>query len=384
MKIVINAASAKVGGAVTYITNVLRALPGPESGHEFEVYLPPETARRQGGLGRNVRVVVTTIGHASWWRRLWWEQVTLRARLRQSAADLLFSTGNFGMFLCPVRQLVLVCNALYFSKLYRQELVPRQSLKKQLDFRLRRWLCCRSVRAADVVITPTQATLAELREFVQLAARRAVVNPYGVEEKDFLPPPEPSLYAAGNAPVVRLVYVSLYYEHKNLTTLLRAMRLLNQEGKQRFRLVTTVNPGWQGAASTTTYREDLALARESAIAPWVEFVGPWERDAARQLYREADIFVFPSLSESFGHPMVEAMAAGLPIVAADTPVNREICGDAAEYFPPLSAEDLAGKVRRLASNLGRRQRLGAAGKRRATAAPRWDEHVRKVLAAAVP
>jgi glycosyltransferase involved in cell wall biosynthesis len=76
------------------------------------------------------------------------------------------------------------------------------------------------------------------------------------------------------------------------------------------------------------------------------------------------------------------MAAGLPIAAADTPVNREVCGSAAEYFQPFSPEDLASKVTRLATDCALRQRLGAAAYRRAAAAPGWDEHVRRVLEAA--
>jgi glycosyltransferase involved in cell wall biosynthesis len=383
MKIVINAASAKMGGAVTYITNVLRCLPGPESGYEFEVFLPPETARGQVGLARNVHLLVTNIGHASWWRRLWWEQITLRSHLRKTAADLLFSTGNFGMFRCPVRQVLLVCNALYFSKIYREVFVPRHTWRVRAAFRLRRWLVRRSAESCDVVMTPTQALLDDLRPEVKVG--KALVNPYAVAEEDFCPQPVEGATATpggGCGSVVRLVFVSLYAEHKNLATLLEAIRLLNRDGGRKFLLKTTVNPAWKDAAWTTTYRDDLALAGQTGVAPWVEFVGPFDRAEALRLYRGADIFVFPSLVESFGHPLAEAMAAGLPIAAADTPVNREVCGSAAVYFQPLSPEDLASKVSRLATDRALRQRLGVAGYRRAAAAPGWDEHVRRVLEAA--
>ena len=385
MKIVINAASAKMGGAVTYITNVLRCLPGPESEYEFEVFLPPETASEQVGLARNVHLLVTNIGHASWWKRLWWEQITLRSHLRKTAAALLYSTGNFGMFRCPVREVLLVCNALYFSKVYREVFVPRHNWRMRVAFRLRRWLVRRSAESCDVVMTPTQALLDDLRPAVKVDLHKALVNPYGVAEEGFSPQPVEGATPApgeGCGPVVRLVYVSLYAEHKNLATLLEAIRLLNRDGGRKFLLKTTVNPAWKDAAWTTTYRDDLALAGQPGVAPWVEFVGPFDRAEALRLYRGADIFVFPSLVESFGHPLAEAMAAGLPIAAADTPVNREVCGSAAEYFEPFSPEDLASKVTRLASDRALRQRLGLAGSRRAAAAPGWDAHVRRVLEAA--
>jgi len=388
MRIVINAASAKVGGAVTYISGVLHALPGPESGHEFEVYLPPETARGLTGLTPNVDLIATGVGHAPLWKRVWWEQVTLRRRLRKGGADVLFSSGGFGMFRCPVRQVLLVCNALYFSRLYWKQLASRYPLKKKVNFLLRRWHCRQSVRAADVVMTPTRAELEEIHESGAIMRGHAFVNPYGLAPDAVSRPrrAETSLAEQGTR-VVRLLYVSFYYDHKNLATLLHAVRLLNGDAARasvQFRLKTTANPSWTGAPLAPTQRDDAKLVREDSIAPWVEFVGPFSRDEARRLYADADLFVFPSLTESFGNPMVEAMAAGLPIVASDIPVNREICGDAAEYFSPLSAEELAGTLRRVAADPALRRRLSEAGRRRARAASRWDQHVSRIMEAVEP
>ena len=382
LKIVINAVSAKMGGAVTYLTNILRCLPPPESGYEFDVFMPPEAAERQEGLPRNVRLVATSVGQAAWWKRFWWEQVTLRGWLKRRKAEVLFSTANFGMFRCPVRQLLLVRNALYFSKIYQDEFLPRHSLRFQVPFKFRRWLICRSVRQADVVMTPTQAMLDDLRRFVEVDAQKALVNPYGAVPLDSSSSertgvkPEPR---ARDDSVVRLIYVSLYSDHKNLATLLRALPLLNRNGTRKFALKTTVNPGWEGGDWTVTHKEDLALARQPDVAPWVEFLGPLGQQQVQELYREGDLFVFPSLCESFGHPMVEAMAHGLPIVASDAPVNREICSEAAVYFSPSDSEDLARQTRLLAADAPLRQQLSARGQERARIKFRWDAHVRRIL-----
>ncbi len=382
MKIVINAVSAKLGGAVTYLTNILRHLPAPESGYEFDVFLPPETAERQEGLGRNVRLVPTSVGHAAWWKRLWWEQVTLRRWLERRKADVLFSSANFGMFGCPVRQLLLVRNPLYFSKIYQDEFLGRHSLRFRVSFRLRRWLICRSVRQAGVVMTPTQAMLDDVRRFVEVDAQKALVNPYGTTPLD-----SPSSEPTGVKPeplarddsAVRLIYVSLYSEHKNLTTLLKAMPLLNRDGGRKFVLKTTVHPGEEDVRWMVTCKGDLAFAQDPEVSPWIEIVGRVGRREALEFYRQGDIFVFPSLCESFGHPMVEAMAHGLPVVASDTKVNREVCGDAAVYFSPLRAEDLAQQVRALAQAPALMAKLGAVGRERAPTLFRWDRHVQRIL-----
>ena len=385
LKVVINAVSAKMGGAITYLTNVLRCLPPPESGYEFLVFLLPEMAEHQKGVASNVRLIPTQIGRAAWWKRIFWEQITLRRRLRREKADVLFSTANFGMFRCPVRQILLVRDALYFSKIYQDEFLARHSIKFQLAFKLRRWLICESVRHADVVMTPTQAMLDELRRFVEVDPQKSLVNPYGVAPPDIaLPEAREAVCGArrGADSAVRLVYVSLYSEHKNLTTLLRAMPLLNRNGARKFALKTTANPGWEGGAWTVTHKEDLALARQPDVAPWVEFLGPLGMQETQGLYREGDLFVFPSFCESFGQPLVEAMAHGLPIVASNTQVNREVCGEAAVYFSPQDAEDLTERVRSLWDNPTARKEVSEAGRRRVAGHFQWQSHVARLLEAA--
>jgi glycosyltransferase involved in cell wall biosynthesis len=374
-----------MGGAVTYLTNVLRRLPPPESGYEFVVYLPAQTAQKQKGLDSNIQLIPIASGRGAWWKSIWWQQVTLRRLLKLHKADVMYSTRNFAMWHSPVRQILLVANALYFSKAYHRGALTRHSGRFQVAFRLRRWLICQSARRADVVVAPTQATLDDLRQFVEVGPEKTLVNPYGAFPAA-LPCPEGrkalSVPGCPGDSTVRLVYVSLYSEHKNLSTLLKAMPLLNRDGARKFRLLTTVNPGWPGAAWTVTHQEDLALARRPDVAPWVEFVGPSTNGEAQQLYREGDIFVFPSVCESFGLPMVEAMAHGLPIVAADTPVNREICGEAALYFRPLDPEDLAEKVILLGRNQALREKLGTMGQGRAATCFRWEDHVERLLQAA--
>jgi len=379
---VINAVSAKMGGAVTYITNLLRHLPGPESGYEFLVFLPPETAGKQSGMHKNVRLVPTTVGHRSWWRRLWWEQATLRRLLLVERANALFSSANFAMFRCPVRQVLLVRIPVYFSRTYSDVFESEQSLKMRMRLKFGRWLCCRSVRAADVVMTPTRAMMEDLRRFVDVPTQKAVVNPYGVALADASQPgPQRKATRLPQAAqlIVCLLYVSLYIEQKNLSTLLKALPLLNRDSTVKFLLRTTADPAWNGAAWTATHKRELALACQPDVAQCVEFIGPLPNEQVQDLYRRADLFVFPSLCESFGHPMVEAMAHGLPIVASDTPVNREICGEAALYFRPRDPKDLAEKVQRLYADEGLWQKCAESGFARTVGCFKWKDHVARLL-----
>ncbi len=382
MKVIINAAAAKMGGHVTYITHLLRHLSQFQNRLELLVFLPPKTIENQEALPENVRLFPTRIGYAGWWKRLWWDQITLRHFLTKQRADVLFSTGNYAMFACPVRQLLLVRDALYFSGNYQEMFMTKHDLRARLVYRLRRWLICQSVRSADVVMTPTQAMLDCLRSYAEVRPEKTVVNPYGVEVQDAFrlrAEGEPGDGEPQVPPFVRLLYVSLYAEHKNLNTVLKALPILNRNGGRRFVLQTTADPGWEGARWTVTHKADLALALQPEVRQWVEFVGPVRKGLTQELYRGADIFVFPSLIESFGFPLVEAMAYGLPIVASDTLVNREVCGDAAVYFSPLSAEELASQVYRVATDNPLRRRISAAARQRAATLFRWDKHAARIL-----
>jgi glycosyltransferase involved in cell wall biosynthesis len=228
-------------------------------------------------------------------------------------------------------------------------------------------------------MTPSETMLEALRAYAHLPASKAVVNAYGVSalHARLAAPPQPQ--GLTDSRVVVLAFPSLYAEHKDLGTLLRALPILNGEEGRRFILRTTADPDDGLDHQTARRKEDLDLSRQPEIARQVEFLDRRDWQQAQELYQRADILVSPSLVESFGYPLVEAMAHGLPVVAADTEVNREICAEAALYFSPRSSEDLARAVRQVAADRVVRERLIAAGKERADRRFRWSRHVARLL-----
>jgi glycosyltransferase involved in cell wall biosynthesis len=78
----------------------------------------------------------------------------------------------------------------------------------------------------------------------------------------------------------------------------------------------------------------VRFAREEGVGDAVRLLGRVPPEEMPELYRTSTLFVFASLGESFGFPLVEALAGGVPTLALDTPIAREICGDAARYLPP--------------------------------------------------
>jgi glycosyltransferase involved in cell wall biosynthesis len=101
----------------------------------------------------------------------------------------------------------------------------------------------------------------------------------------------------------------------------------------------------------------------------------------QHVIRACGIYVTPAYAETFAHPLVEAMACGLPVVASDLPVHREICGNGAIYFPRFSPQQLAERVVELEQSSELRQKLVECGSKRSRNFS-WRHHVDGIIALA--
>lgn len=372
MKVLINAVSAKLGGAATYVQNLARSLAGQRGDDEFVFVVPPQRGDTVSAEPP-VRLLESGAAGGSYAGRWWWDQVTFRNLLEQEKPDVLFSSANFGMVRCPCPQVLLVRNPIYFSREYLELVLPEKGMRLRAETSLRRWLVCRSAAGADRVMTPSTAMMDDLARYVPLASNRRVVNPYGVPRARINGGPHRA--PAGERPL-RLLWVSHYADHKNLATLLRAAKHLRDSGYAPFELILTLDPAAQNGQHTPMPAAERALLQ--SLGDTVRTVGVQNYESTWKLYAEADLFVFPSLVESFGHPLVEAMAAGLPIVASDIRIHREICGDAAAYFPVLNADALAARLRSLMADVPGRNALAAWGHERVQQFL-WEDHVARLL-----
>lgn len=377
MKVLVNAVSAKLGGAATYVHNLVRSLAAqPASGDEFVFVVPPASAARLtavAGAGP-VRILPSDAAAGSYLRRAWFEQIAIRGLVRRERPDVLFSSANFSLLVCPCPQVLLVRIPIYFSREYLAHVLPQKSAAFRAETALRRWLVCRSVRAADWLMTPSAAMLDDLRAFARVDPARAVVNSYGVPASRLTDAAR--VRPSPGAPL-RILWVSHYADHKDLATLLDAAGRLRAAGAPPFELHLTLDPLAVNGQHTPMPAQERRLLAE--LAGVVRPLGVCSYEETWALYAQADIFVFPSLCESFGHPLVEAMASGLPVVASDIAVHREVCADAAAYFPVRDTATLAGVLRPLLDDADARRNLAARARARATSFL-WEDHVARLLA----
>jgi glycosyltransferase involved in cell wall biosynthesis len=376
MRLFINSLAASAGGGLTYIRNVLpqmAAIPGLQ----ITVAVAPNLQKEFEGAS-NIEFIELQISGI---RRFWQEQVALKELIRRSRSDILLSTGNFALMGSPVPQILLSRNSIYTSADFYSDLLSRHEYRMWLDSRIRAVLARKSIRWADLTVAPSESFAAELRSWTNT---KVLAVHHGFDRVAFTRDSQPlnaevEQQLRNAEPCFKLLFVSHYNYYRNFETLIRALPLLRDGlGPRRFKLLLTCklsagqNPG--------AYRPELAvhLGKKLGVSDLVVELGAIPYRQLHHLYRRADAYVSPAYTETFAHPLVEAMSSRLPVVASDLPVHREICGDAAVYFPPFSETDLAECILRLVNSTEAAERMAILGEERSIQFS-WKTHVEEIV-----
>ena len=367
MRVVINAIASTAGGGKTYLVNLIEYLRSRASDH-FEVWAPDPADFPD--LPAHIRVSTSRLAQSGFLGRLIWEQIVLPWRLRQDGAQVLVCVGNICPYVCPVPIVLLSSNALYFSRRFVSDLWRRGHVAWILRHLLKRAFVLGSARAADVVVTPTQSMADALARALGTPLPKQCVSWFG-HHSGTDEPAAPLLPAAGSE--LRFVIVSFYNYFRNFETVFRALALLRETTDLNIRLVLTteLRPGLKLGGYDTTRAYNLI--RELGIADRVTCHGHVPYADLPRLHAAADGLIAAGYVESFSFTVVEAMAAGLPVLASDIPAHREVGGDAALYFRPLEPQHLAAQWARMARDPQLRQRFVAAGRARSRLFD-WSKH----------
>ena len=163
------------------------------------------------------------------------------------------------------------------------------------------------------------------------------------------------------------LYVGTVEPRKNLGRLLDAWQGLPESIREQFDLVLAGPEGWKSA-------ETLARLRQSG--PGIHYLGYVPEPDLPGINAGATLFVYPSLYEGFGFPIVQAMAAGVPVITSNLSSMPEVTGGAAELIDPHSPGELRGALERLLTSPSSRTQMAAAGRTRAQRF-RWEECARQ-------
>jgi glycosyltransferase involved in cell wall biosynthesis len=379
MHLFFNCLAASSASGLTYVRNIVPHLSG-QPRLRATLALSPQL-RNELGNPSNISFVELEIpaGAAG---RFCWEQSLLSRMIRKSGADVLISAGNFALLRSPVPQILLSGNSLYTSPDFYDDLRARRAYRIWLDTRARGFFARRSVRWADCTVAPSKSFADALRVW----SEGKVVSIYHGFDPDIFFRDQNRLPAEINAKIdsgkdaLRLIFVSYYNYYRNFETLLRALPYIKEHlcGRKvklflTCKLSSEENTGAYRTASAAALIRDLRIANE------IVELGAIPYGQMQHVLRACDIYITPAYAETFAHPLVEAMASGLPIVASDLQVHREVCGTAALYFPCFSPSDLAKQVLEIANNQELGREMASSGQNRAVDFS-WAKHVQELLA----
>lgn len=193
-----------------------------------------------------------------------------------------------------------------------------------------KWLNKRVARKSAVLITPTEYVKQDVAAYCHVPLEKISVT---LEAADVIPDAaEPTEGLAGKQ---FILYTGRPTPHKNLGRLIDAFVLLQKTHPNLYLVLV--------GKHDANYARHEAQVRYDGVRN-VVFTGFVSDGQLRWLYENCAAYVFPSLSEGFGLPGLEAMAHGAPVVSSNTTCLPEVNGDAAHYFDPLNTEDIAAKI----------------------------------------
>jgi glycosyltransferase involved in cell wall biosynthesis len=251
-----------------------------------------------------------------------WEQTTLSAAVRRDAPDVFFAPAYTAPFSLAA-PLAVTIHDVSFSR-HPEWFRPREGLR-------RRFLTRNAARRAGIVLTDSQFSAGEIRDLYGVPAGRIAVIPVGVTAR---PPSAP----VSREPMV--LYAGSLFNRRNLPDLIAAFARVALA-------LPTASLVIVGDDRTWPPQPLAAIAASHGVSSKVEFRRYVSDEELASLYARASAFAFLSSYEGFGLTPLEAVSAGVPVVVADTPVAREVYGDAATFVPLHDVEATAAALSRL-------------------------------------
>ncbi|MGD0339228.1 MAG: glycosyltransferase family 1 protein [Bacteroidota bacterium] len=365
MKILLNLlhlTSERLGGSWTYSINLVHGLEAFTDEHEIIVLANKKIA---GLLGQTeTRLFTVEIESENRIKRIAWENIKLPGIVKSIKPDIFHGPANTLPENLPCPGVVTIHD---FQYKYYPENFP--FLRRQYLT----WSIPRSLRRAEHVIAVSNFTKKDAVRFVHIPDNKISIiyeaglnaheseSSYGDEE----------ILIKNKISTPFLLSVGSSLPHKNLLRLIKAFARVANEIPQN--LILVGEEFGYGSALQTMIDQELGSNQTR-----LHHIGFVDRKDLITLYRKADAFIFPSLFEGFGIPLLEALQSGCPIAVSNSTSLPEIGGEAAIYFDPLNVDEMALSIRNIALDSTCRSKLQKLGYKQALKFS-WDTMASETL-----
>jgi len=334
VRVVINLAFLKsehVGGSWTYSFNLVRMLEKFRHQADFLVLINAKLAAKFASIQLPQEVI--SINPDAQSSRIFWEQVSLPSILRRYSPDVFHSTGNVLPWRLPCKSVVTIHDFQYYHHPGNFSFPRRQYLSRMVPF---------SLKHADHIICVSKSTSQDAERLFRIdPARMSVVYEAGLVDGEVAKATEQiSLRQQYGLARPFLLSAGSLLPHKNLGRLIKAFgRIVSRIPHD---LVIVGESFGNDPEVHNAVKHELSDQQDR-----VKISGFVSRDDLLGLYNHADAFVFPSVFEGFGIPILEAMGCGCPVVASRCTSIPEIAEEAVEYFEPTDFDDIASTILRV-------------------------------------
>ena len=355
MKVAINTliVTQTGGGGKTFLTNLVAHMAEVDKNTTYYLLVSPLNEGLFRGLRENFKRVMVPLGSRNRPLRELYLQVLVPYYVAKHKIDSLLSYGNIGTLFPGCKQAVIVDGAQTLRSTRRRYAPGTVSSVRAVYYDLMSPL---SLKRATRVITVSQFMKRQLVNQSGLSSDKVAVIYEGIDIKNFsgdqIEPEGPSL------PRPYILFLSDLYKHKNADKLIEAFAILKRRNDIPHKLAIVGRDYGTGEMLRQ-------LAHRLGVMECTFFTGPVPHDAVAAVYRNADVFVHPSSFESFGLPVLEAMASGTPVIASNGTAIPEIVGDAGLTVDPADVEGLADSIHSVITDQYLRESLVRKGYERA-------------------
>lgn len=325
MKIGISLLNAKTDrtGEENVAFNLIKQLSRMEGDDKYVIYAHSRILPWLASLSGRIRVIHVRLSHK---RAQWlWEHLFFLTSRRPEEVDVVHFPNGGGVVGYRGRFVLTIHDLNHYL---RRDLVK---LRRHLLWRV--WLKANVKRAARIITGSEHVKKAILREF-PLRPESVRVIPNGVDLRFRPCAGSQEFRDKHHLPERYVLFVGTTSANKNIRRAIDAVKLVRDRCNFDHPFIVAGMPG----------EDDAALKKyvsANYLQDTVRFIGYVADDDLPQLYANAELFLFPSITEGFGIPPLEAMRSGIPVVAGHASCMPEVLGDAAIWVNPLSVESIA-------------------------------------------
>ena len=367
MRIAINVLNALAGAGISSFINLLPELKRLDKKNEYYVFVSNRQKELIDNIPSGFHKKVIKYLPQNPFIRVVWEQLVLPLYLFVNKIDILYSGANLTIIFAPCKIVLTIENSNPYSKLNLE-----WSKRDLLRNKLLKYLGWVSAKRADKIIFVSDDSKEKIVQQLGLLQNKCITIYHGFSNNSYIEKHNKNnLDSKENY----LLTVGIILPHKNLRTLIQSFNILDKKYNYKGDLVIIGD-----IVNSYYFKKLYKLVNDLNLNRRIIFRGNVPYKEIKKHYKNADAFVFPSIEETFGMPLIEAMGMGVPIAASDCDLDegnrgncfnpfKEICGDSILYFNPFDKQDMAKVINRLLTEKDIRNELIRKGLEKAKTFP---------------